>query len=80
VTQVDFVTQFPKNPTNQNGLFQLDAPNLYVGMTRGSGLLFLCSNTMLLNLWGSYRGRQGGPEPHARREVSKTLTLGPDWS
>jgi hypothetical protein len=52
VTQVDFVTQFPKNPTNQNGLFQLDAPNLYVGMTRGSGLLFLCSNTMLLNLWG----------------------------
>jgi hypothetical protein len=49
VTQVDFVTQFPKNPTNQNGLFQLDAPNLHVGMTRGSGLLFLGSNAMLLN-------------------------------
>jgi len=32
-----------------DGLFQLNAPNLYVGMTRGSGLLFLCSNTMLLN-------------------------------
>jgi len=39
VTQVDFVAQFPKNPTNQNGLFQSDAPNLYVAMTRGSKLL-----------------------------------------
>jgi len=32
-----------------NGLFQLDAPNLYVAMTRGSKLLVLCSKTMLLN-------------------------------
>jgi hypothetical protein len=32
-----------------DGLFQLDAPNLYVAMTRGSKLLVLCSNTMLLN-------------------------------
>jgi len=31
------------------GLFQLDAPNLYVAMTRGSKLLVLCSNTMLLD-------------------------------
>jgi hypothetical protein len=46
---VDFVAQFPKNPDNQNGLFQLDAPNLYFGMTRGSGLLFYARNPMLLN-------------------------------
>jgi hypothetical protein len=32
-----------------DGLFQLDAPNLYVAMTRGSQLLVLCSKTMLLN-------------------------------
>ena len=39
-------------PTNAmnigDGLFQLDAPNLYVAMTRGSKLLVLCSRTMLL--------------------------------
>jgi hypothetical protein len=32
-----------------DGLFQLDAPNLYLAMTRGSKLLVLCSKTMLLN-------------------------------
>jgi hypothetical protein len=32
-----------------DGPFQLDAPNLYVAMTRGSKLLVLCSKTMLLN-------------------------------
>jgi len=31
-----------------DGLFQLDAPNLYVAMTRGSKLLLLCWKTMLL--------------------------------
>jgi len=50
MTQLDFVTQFPKNPTNQNGFSRLDAPNVYVGMTRGSGLSFLCSNAVLPNL------------------------------
>ena len=32
-----------------DGLFQLDAPNLYVAMTRSSRLLVLCSRTMLPN-------------------------------
>jgi hypothetical protein len=32
-----------------DGLFQLDATNLYVAMTRGSRLLVLCSKTMPLN-------------------------------
>src|SRR5580704_1119845 len=32
-----------------DGLLQLDAPNLYVAMKRGSKLLVLCSQTMLLN-------------------------------
>jgi hypothetical protein len=32
-----------------DGLLQLDAPNLYVAMMRGSKLLVQCSKTMLLN-------------------------------
>jgi hypothetical protein len=30
VTQVDFVTQLPTARKNQNGLFHLDAPNLFL--------------------------------------------------
>jgi hypothetical protein len=43
-----------------DGLFQLDALNLYVAMTRGSKLLALCSKTMLLNP----RARQNSPKQH----------------
>jgi hypothetical protein len=32
-----------------NGPFQLDAPDLYVAMTRGSKMLVLCSKTRLLD-------------------------------
>ena len=40
----------PTKTTNiGDGLVQLDEPNLYVAMTRGSKLLVLCSKTMLLN-------------------------------
>ncbi len=40
----------PTKTTNiGDGHFQLDAPNLYVAMTRGSKLSVLCSKTMLLN-------------------------------
>jgi hypothetical protein len=36
---VSFRDAVSENPTNQNGLFQLDALNLDVAMTRGSKLL-----------------------------------------